>query len=71
MSKRALLSAVSIENWILPASFLGILDTLVWVRPPWAVQIPDGEHHFHVGKHTVTGTVRVTCTESYFVSEGE
>ena len=71
LMKRALLDAVSIENWILPAAFVGVLDRVVWVRPPWAEQIPDGEHHFHIGRERSTGMVRITCTESYFINEGE
>ena len=70
MDKRALLDCVSIENWILPCAFLGVINKIVWVCPPWAGQIPHGLHRFLIGKHRESGYVRVTCTESYFLSEG-
>jgi len=26
---------LSIENWILPAAFMRVIDTIVWICPPW------------------------------------
>lgn len=69
LDKRQLLECVSIENWILPCAFLGVINRIVWVRPPWAAQIPSGRYHFHVGREHATGRLRLTALESYFLSE--
>ncbi len=68
--RRSLLSEVSIENWILPMAYMGVVDRVVWVRPPWSSQIREGEHLFQVGVERGSGRVRTTCLEPYFVSEG-
>lgn len=31
---------------------------LWWVRPPWADQLPDGDHAFHVGVEAKSGHLR-------------
>ncbi|TRY71495.1 hypothetical protein TCAL_12613 [Tigriopus californicus] len=67
--KRQLLQQVSIENWILPCAFLGVINRIVWVRPPWSDQIPSGRYQFHVGREQATGNLRLTALESYFLSE--
>ncbi|XP_064455104.1 UPF0489 protein C5orf22 homolog [Ornithodoros turicata] len=59
--------ATSIESWILPAVLAGHVSRVVWVRPPWSDQIPDGTHRFLVG--TRSGRAKVSCAESYFLSE--
>ncbi|XP_066596828.1 UPF0489 protein C5orf22 homolog isoform X4 [Prorops nasuta] len=69
-NKDKLFSEVSIENWILPAAYAGHLKTLIWVKPPWATQMSDGISNFFIGKHKDTHLIRLTSTESYFVSEG-
>ena len=61
---------LSIESWILPAAYLGVIDKIVWICPPWSHQIPEGEFRFWIGKHKETGQVLTTCSESYFLSEG-
>ena len=61
---------LSIENWILPACFLGVLDTIVWVKPPWSNQIPEGHYNFLIGRHKNTNLVLITCLQNYFVAEG-
>ena len=33
----------SIESWILPLVAAGHLKSLIWLRPPWADQLPDGK----------------------------
>jgi hypothetical protein len=43
---------------------------IIWVCPPWSDQIRRGLHEFHIGIQATSGKARVTCTESYFVSEG-
>ncbi|XP_043479199.1 UPF0489 protein C5orf22 homolog [Leptopilina heterotoma] len=67
--KQQLFSEISIENWILPAAYAGHLKNLVWIKPPWAKQMTDGMLTFLIGKHRESGTIRLTCSEPYFVSE--
>ncbi|CAH1780512.1 unnamed protein product [Owenia fusiformis] len=68
--KEMLFEALSIENWIIPAVYAGHIHHVIWVKPPWATQMQDATYHFQVGKHRETGEIRVSCTESYFLSEG-
>ncbi|XP_061933126.1 UPF0489 protein C5orf22 homolog [Apis cerana] len=68
--KNQLFSEISIENWILPAAYAGHFKHLIWVKPPWANQIVDGVTTFFIGKHKDNGSIRLTCPEPYFVSEG-
>ncbi|XP_046328962.2 UPF0489 protein C5orf22 homolog [Haliotis rufescens] len=67
--KTALYDALSIENWILPLVHAGHIKDIYWLKPPWCTQIQDKHVTFYVGKCCNTGTIRTTCTESYFVSE--
>lgn len=60
---------LSIENWILPAAYAGHFSSIVWIKPPWASQIPEGLHQFEIGAHVTTGEIRVTSTLPYFVGE--
>ncbi|XP_070574936.1 UPF0489 protein C5orf22 homolog isoform X2 [Ptychodera flava] len=62
-------STLGIENWILPAAYAGHFQTIVWIKPPWANQFPDGEFIFKIGKHKHNGKLRVTCSEDYFLSD--
>ena len=55
---------LSIENWILPACFLGVIDTVVWVAPPWSHQIPEGQYDFVIGRHNRTNKVRHSGPEN-------
>ena len=64
------MDAVSIENWILPAAYLGVVSKIAWVRPAWSGQIRDGYHRFKIGHTAGEELIRVTCLESYFLSEG-
>ena len=52
MNKGVLLSSVSIADWILPGVYMGHFGRVVWVKPPWARQIPDGTYELCVGKDT-------------------
>ncbi|XP_076658544.1 misexpression suppressor of ras 6 [Halictus rubicundus] len=70
LDKDELFSEISIENWMLPAAYAGHLRHLIWVKPPWANQMNDGVTTFLIGKHKDTGSIRLTCAEPYFVSEG-
>jgi len=67
--KYALFDRLSIENWILPACYLGVIDTIFWVCPPWANQILPGKYAFKIGREKSTANIRVSSTESYFLSE--
>lgn len=67
--KHNLFDSLSIENWILPAVYAGHISHVVWVKPPWCSQIHDKTLQFYVGQCKKTGTIRTTCTESYFISE--
>jgi len=60
---------LSIENWILPAVYLGIIDTVVWICPPWSHQIPPGQYTLKIGR-TKDQKVKVTCCQPYFLGEG-
>lgn len=66
--KERLLSALSIENWIMPACYAGHFDRIVWCKPPWAKQMPVGEQRFSIGDYA--GVIGVSCALEYFVSEG-
>ncbi|XP_015188449.1 PREDICTED: UPF0489 protein C5orf22 homolog isoform X1 [Polistes dominula] len=55
--KEKLFADISIENWIMPAVYAGHFRYLIWVKPPWAKQLPDGVLEFFIGKHKNTGTI--------------
>lgn len=68
-NKYTLFEKLGIENWILPAAYLGAIDTIMWVCPPWSNQIRTGAHTFKVGKKISSENILVTSTEPYFLSE--
>ena len=41
MSEHFVCSKLSIENWIIPAVYAGHVDTVIWMKPPWAEQMTD------------------------------
>ncbi len=67
--KYALFDFLSIENWILPATYAGHFHYIAWIKPPWSNQIADGEYTFYIGKDKRNGEIRLTCTEDYFLSD--
>ncbi|XP_064393129.1 UPF0489 protein C5orf22 homolog isoform X2 [Halichondria panicea] len=64
-----LFSSTSIADWILPTLYSGHVGGVVWLKPPWAEQIPDGEYCLIVGKDKSSGHVRLATPLSYFISE--
>lgn len=56
--KDFLYSKIDIADWILPALFMGHFESLIWIKPPWAQQIPEGIHQLHVGRDKTTGHIR-------------
>ena len=70
LDKYRLLQKLSIENWILPGVYIGVLRTIVWVCPWWCNQIKPGEYEFQIGRNKKTNLLSVTCLESYYISEG-
>lgn len=57
-------------DFILPAVFAKHVTRVVWVRPPWARQLPDGVHPFHVGVEKASDCLRVTLPAIYYLEEG-
>ena len=68
--KMTLFQKISIENWILPGVYTGVLRSIVWVCPWWSDQIQPGEYSFEIGENKETGKLSVTCLQSYYISEG-
>lgn len=56
--KEELYSSTSIADWILPMVYMGHIGGVVWVKPPWAEQIPGGRHNLVVGKDKNSGHIR-------------
>lgn len=67
-NKEELFEKISIADWMLPAAYAGHFKNIVWIKPPWAKQIPEGSLTFRIGE-TDEGTIAVDCKENYFVSE--
>lgn len=67
--KEKLFDEISIENWMLPAAYAGHFENLVWVKPPWAKQIENGDRNFSIGCNKIDEKIRVDSKENYFVSE--
>lgn len=61
---------LSIENWILPLVYAKHFDHILWVKPPWARQIPVSKQRFFVGQCMQSGCIRVTSKENYFLTDG-
>lgn len=66
--KDKLLESLSIENWLMPAAYAGHISEIVWMKPEWAKQIPDGDYNFNIGDYC--GHIRCDSYLEYFLSEG-
>jgi hypothetical protein len=65
----ALLRAVDIESFQLAAVWLGLVDRIVWLRPPWAFQLRDGVRRFRLGADA-RGFLQVDDPDDYYVLDG-
>lgn len=63
-----LLENLSIENWIMPLCYGNHFNEVVWIRPPFAHQIPDGSYTFSIGNYD--GRICVSSTLDYFLTDG-
>lgn len=66
--KEKLFAYTSIAEWILPAVYMGHIECVVWIKPPWSQQIVDGDHILAVGRDTTTGHLRFSAShvDTYF-----
>ena len=65
----ALFREVSISSFLLPLVYSGQLRRIVWIKPSWAEQIPEGRYEFFIGKHRDTGTLMTNSSLAYFLNE--
>lgn len=66
--KEKLLDSLSIENWLMPMTYAGHIDQMIWIKPEWANQIDDGDYEFHIGDNN--SYIRCDSWLEYFLSEG-
>lgn len=66
--KELLFDAINIESWIIPAVYGGQIDRVAWVKPPWAPQIPAGQHKVIVGENDKE--IFINSKLDYFITEG-
>lgn len=45
----------------MPALLAGHIDTVVWMKKSWSVQIDDGCHTFVVGRHKESGDIKLVA----------
>ncbi|MEN8181181.1 MAG: UPF0489 family protein [Myxococcota bacterium] len=62
----ALQSALDIATFQLAAVRVGLVDRIVWLRPGFARQLPDGERRFRLGS-VASGELRVDDPSDYYV----
>ena len=65
----------SIESWILPLVTAGHLNKIIWLRPEWADQLPDGVRDVGVGfvkslTNDVEERLATNWPTEYFTSDG-
>ena len=67
-NRQELLDNITISDWILPAVYQGHFTTVVWMKPPWATQIPVGEHEIVLGVDN-TGLLKTSSILPYYLSD--
>lgn len=67
-NRNLLLQSLSIENWIMPLVYAGLINEIVWVKPNFAHQIPNGLHEFSIGEYQER--ICVSSNLEYFLSDG-
>ena len=50
---------VNIAAWLMPLVYAEHVSQVVWLKPPWCSQIPDGRHVLTVGKRRADGRLGV------------
>jgi hypothetical protein len=65
----ALVSSLDIASFQLAAAWIGLVDRVVWLRPAWATQLPDGARTMSVGEVPGAG-LRVDDRSDYYVLDG-
>lgn len=51
--REKLLQSLSIENWLMPVAYAGHIDQLIWIKPEWATQIPDGKNEWKKNSYKI------------------
>jgi len=67
-NRSLLLESLSIENWLLPLTYAGHINEIVWIHPQFASQISDGCYQFSVGDFD--GKICVSSNLDYFLTDG-
>lgn len=67
-NRSLLLESLSIENWLMPLTFAGHVNEIVWIHPQFAGQITDGCYQFSVGDFD--GKICVSSNLDYFLTDG-
>lgn len=49
LTPEELAQSVSINNFIMPAVLLGLVERVIWVKPAWATEVGFGSYRFFVG----------------------
>ena len=62
-----------ISSFILPSIAMGLLKNVIWIKPPWTDQIPDGEYNnltFGFKDETKGGQMAIATDLSYWFDDG-
>jgi hypothetical protein len=62
----ATVAALDIASFQLAAAWIGLVDRVIWLRPDFARQLPDGLSRFHLGA-LPSGRLRVDDPSDYYV----
>jgi|GEM_PF-2385122 len=63
------MAGVNIATFQLAAVRTGLVDRIIWLRPPWAEQFKDGRYAFHLGE-SADGTLKVNQDSDYYAANG-